>query len=457
MQISLNISRKECELVHEQSLRLLSEMGVTVLSNEAVECFKMAGGRVENQQVFLEEKIVEAHLKYLPKYFTLCSNKRKVVIGKGEICTMPAYGGTYVSRNGEITLGNREDFVNFTKLNQSNKYIKMSCPYNIEPFDIPVEYREVYRVAMALRYSDKPTFSAVGSGQAAARSIDFVKNYWDIKDKYLLLGNVNVSAPLIMGYATAETIMVHAKKNQPIMIACGSGLSGLTAPPTPGGNYLLANAAILAGIVLSQILQPGLPVVYGFPLFGVNPVKAETLVGGYAAPLFTLMAKGMADYYRIPFRAGGNFTDSKILDYQSGYESCLNLFSCLLGDVDCLMHTFGMEDALKTVNYNKYILDEGLYEILLNYLKGFEINDVTLMTDEILRTGSTGNYISWRNLKLIRKQYKTLGFGEGKTIEETLESTDREIKKRLDAYEFPESSKAQLKILKGYLPNEYID
>ncbi|KNZ42993.1 trimethylamine methyltransferase family protein [Acetobacterium bakii] len=457
MKLTLSISKKESELVHEQSLKILATMGLTVLSNAAVDVFKKAGAKIDGHQVYIDARMVEESLKTLPNHFSIYGNQHRVVIGKGDICTMPPYGGTYVSRNDQIRLGTRDDYINFTKLNHANEHINMSCPYSLEPFDVPLEHRDLFRMAMVLKYSDKPSLSLVGSRENAERSIEMIKRYRDISDDYVALGNVNISAPLIMGDSTSEAIMVHCEENQPLMIACGSGLSGLTAPPTHGGNLLLANAAILSGIVFSQILKPGLPVVYGLPLFGVDPYKAETLVGNSAAALFTLAAKGMSDYYNMPFRAGGTFTDAKHLDYQSGYESCLNLLSCLLAEVDCLMHSFGMEDSLKTINYNKYILDEWMYHGLKDYKKGFEINDVTLMMDEILRTGSTGNFISSTNLKLIRKEYSHHGFGEGKTMEETLKKTDAEIEKRLENYKLPHQSKNQKEIIRGYLPDEYID
>lgn len=457
MKLTLSISKKECDLIHEQSLKLLQTMGITIFSKEALEVFKKAGARVQENQVFIDADLVEESLKMVPHAFPIYSNTKRVVVGKGKLCSLPPYGGTYVSRNEHIALGTRNDYLNFTKLNQLNEYISMACPYTLEPFDIPLEQRNVYRMAMILKYSDKPSLSIVGSREESRKCIEMVRRYYGIANKPVVLGNVNVSAPMIMGLSTTETITVHCEENQPLMIACGSGLSGLTAPPTPGGNFLLANAGILAGIVFAQIQSPGLPIIYGLPLFGVDPFKAETSVGSPATALFTLAAKGMAEYYQIPFRAGGTFTDSKYLDYQSGFESGINLLSCLLAEVDCLMHSFGMEDALKTINYNKYVLDEYMYLSLKDFVKGMEINDVTIMTDEILKVGSTGNYISSRNLKLIRKQYPKHGFGEGKTKAEVLKKTDDEINRRLNNYEFSAPTKDQIKILRGYLPDEYID
>lgn len=405
MKLTLSISKRECDLIHEQSLKLLEIMGLTVLSKEALAIFRKAGAKVNGNQVFIHADLVEESLKLVPHSFPIYTNSKRVIIGKGELCTLPPYGGTYVSRNEQIDLGTRKDYLNFTKLNQQNNYIKMACPYTVEPFDIPPEHRDAYRMAMILKYSDKPSLSIVGSREDSRKSIEMVKRYYGLHHQPVVLGNVNVSAPMIMGHATTEVITVHCEENQPLMIACGSGLSGLTAPPTPGGNFLLANAEILAGIVFAQLQSPGLPIIYALPLFGVDPFKAETSVGSPATALFTLAAKGMAEYYKIPFRSGGTFTDSKYLDYQSGFESGINLLSCLLAEVDCLMHSFGMEDALKTINYNKYILDEYMYLSLKDFVKGMEINDVTTMMDEILKIGSRGNYISSRNLKLIRKQY----------------------------------------------------
>ena len=457
MKLTLSISKKECDLIHEQSLKLLEIMGITIFSKEALEIFKKAGARVEGKQVFLSAALVEESLKLVPNAFPVYSSVGRVVVGKGELCTMPSYGGTYVSRNEQIALGTRADYLNFTKLNQQNDLIKMASPYTVEPFDIPPEHRNTYRMAMLLKYSNKPSLSLVGSREDSQRCIEMVRRYYGMNHKPVVIGNVNIAAPMIMGNSTTEVISVHCEENQPLMIACGSGLSGLTAPPTPGGNFLLANAEILAGIVFAQIQSPGLPIIYALPLFGVEPFKAETTVGSSTTALFTLAAKGMAAYYQIPFRAGGTFTDAKYLDYQSGFESGINLLSSLLAEVDCLFHSFGMEDSLKTINYNKYILDEHMYLSLRDFVKGIEINNVTTMMDEIPKVGSSGNYISSRNLKLIRKQYRPHGFGEGKTKENVLKETDNEIIRRLACYEFPAPTNEQIEILRGYLPNEYID
>ncbi|MDO4289362.1 MAG: trimethylamine methyltransferase family protein [Eubacterium sp.] len=447
----------ECEQVHEYSLDILKNTGVIVRSERARALLKKHGAKISDMKAFMPEALVTQALKTAPESFGFKTPGHRVSVGGEALCTLPSYGATYVRRNGKRFLGTRKDFVNFTKLIQMNEELSLSCPYVLEPYDLPLEHRNAYKMVMSLKYSDKPTFSITEDGESARESIDMARRYFGDDSSYLLMGNVNISAPLLMSQGTAEAILVHGEKNQPVMVACGSGLSGLTAPPMPAANLLLSNSGVLAGVVLSQCARPGLPVIYGFPLFAVDPYNAGAAVGSPVTALFTMAAAEMGRFYKLPVRAGGTFTDAEQLDFQSGFESFMNLFSSLYAGVDCLMHTFGMEEGLNTLNYNKFILDEALYHTLQEFLGGFEINDVTLMAQEIQRAGCDGNYIGMRNLRLIRKQYRPYPFGEAAEEETVLEKTDLEIERRLEAYRMPESTAEQRDYLEGLLPRELVD
>lgn len=447
----------ECQQIHEYSLDILENTGVIVHSEAARAVFKKHGAKIQGKKVCLSPDIVETWLEAVPSSFTFKTPGHRTTVGKGVACAMPTYGATYVRHDNQTRLAGREDYIRFTKLNQSNERLSIACPYVLEPMDIPIDHREAYKMAMCLKYSDKPAYSMTQNAQSARDSIRFAKAYWDIHDSYILMGNINISAPLIMGEATADVILTHGEENQPLMVACGSGMSGLTAPPLPASNFLLSNAAVLSGIVLSQMVRPGLPVIYGFPLFGVNPYSADTAIGEPTTALFTMAAADMGRFYHIPTRSGGVFTDSRYLDYQSGFESFMNLFSCQFSGIDCIMHAFGMEDSLNTINYNKYIMDEALHDTVQYYLDGFEVNAVTLMLDEIKKTGCSDNYINMSNLRLIRKHYHPFPYKNTDGPNTVLEETSAVIDKRLAEYRAPALSAAQKKLIEGYVPKEFID
>lgn len=439
----------DCQTVHAYSLDVLYNTGVVVHSEDARKLYQKHGAKIDDKTVYIPEKMIESSLASAPNSFEMRTGKHRIVIGGDHLCTMPGYGATYVHRNHDKKLGNANDFICLTKLNQSNDLLNLSCPYVLEPFDIPIDCRDMYKIAVTLRYSDKPTFSIIRSRKSVEDSIQCIQELFDNHTDYMIIGNVNLSSPLIMSESTGDVILAHGRAKQPLMIACGSGLSGMTAPPVAASNFLLSNSQVLAGIVLAQIAHPGLPVIYGMPLFGVDPVAATVSIGDPTTALFTMAASEMGHFYHLPIRAGGNFTDSQQLDYQSGLESFMNLFSTLFSDVSLLMHTLGMEDGMNTISYNKYILDEILFHTVRSYLEGFKINDVTLMLDEIKQHGCTGNYINMRNLKLIRKQYHPFPHMDNNDLYENIDTI---INDRLSDYKQPDYTHAQLQILKKYVP-----
>lgn len=442
-------------MIHSYSVDILKTVGIAVQSEEARSIFEYNGAKIDGMQVYLDEKVIEKYLSCVPSSFSIQNADYNVEVGKGNLCAIPTYGAVKVSYNGKVRSSTRKDFINFSKLNHMSKHIDMSCPYILEPNDIPLEYKSIYKIAMSVKYSNKPTISISNNKNTAKNSIHFIKNFFDNKKDYILLGNVNLSSPLILGCDTSDVIRVHGEENQPLMIGT-SGLSGLTSPPTLASNFLLNNAATIAGIVFSQMVSPGLPVVYALPLFGMDSFNMHAAVGHPSTALFTMATAEMGRYYNIPVRSGGTYTDSNILDYQSGYESFINLFSTLFSKTDLLMHTFGMEDSLNTVSYNKYIVDEALFNNTITYLNGFEINEHTLMMDEIKKAGSTGNYININNLRLMSKEYPSYSF-HFQSFEHLIDETSKIVNDRIDSYKPLPLDKYQQKLLQSILPTKYID
>ncbi|MEG2651654.1 MAG: trimethylamine methyltransferase family protein, partial [Eubacterium sp.] len=71
------------------------------------------------------------------------------------------------------------------------------------------------------------------------------------------------------------------------------------------------NAEILTGVVMTQAIKPGAPMIYGsMP----TVFDMKTTVGSYAAPEFHLSvaaASEMCDYYHLPFFGTAGCSDAK--------------------------------------------------------------------------------------------------------------------------------------------------
>jgi trimethylamine--corrinoid protein Co-methyltransferase len=97
-------------------------------------------------------------------------------------------------------------------------------------------------------------------------------------------------------------------------------MAGSTSPVTLAGSLVQLNAEQLSGIVLTQLVRPGTPVLAGY-----IPGIADMRTGGYlgGAVEFGLMQAGaaqLAHFYQVPIYCSGGMTDAKLPDAQAGYE-----------------------------------------------------------------------------------------------------------------------------------------
>ena len=60
----------------------------------------------------------------------------------------------------------------------------------------------------------------------------------------------------------------------------------------------------------------------------------------------------------VPFRSGGNFTASKVPDYQAAYESAISFMATMQAGVNFNLHTAGWLEGGLAIGYEKFILDE---------------------------------------------------------------------------------------------------
>ena len=96
------ISKQGIEKIHEQTLRILSEVGVKFENQEALEVFKAHGVRVENDTVFIDEKTLMEALQNIPSQFILSSFKGDLVIGGDNTVFRPLGSNIYIQTGKEI-------------------------------------------------------------------------------------------------------------------------------------------------------------------------------------------------------------------------------------------------------------------------------------------------------------------------------------------------------------------
>ncbi|MDM8541007.1 trimethylamine methyltransferase family protein [Desulfococcaceae bacterium HSG9] len=391
----INFDTSVLDMIHNHSLEILYDTGIRFYSEKAVDVFKNRGFRVQGQTVYFEEKEIDNALKTVPAEFTVKARnpQKNIRIGGGDCLMAPGYGPPFIiEATGEKRNATLEDVHKFCKLVQTSEYLDFNSAIVVQPDDVPTATAHLDLLLSTILLTDKPIMGSTSSEIAALDSLKLAEMIWGSTNEPVMISLVDSLSPLQYADESVESLMVYAAAGQPVIIHSACSL-GTTGPITIAGSLIISNATTLAGISLSQLLNPGTPIVYGL---GGSPTEMRT--GGYvnASPedaQHTAIATVLGRYYGIPCRSQGALTESFSLDYQAGMESAMMLTTAALSGADVSLHTCGIYGSMLAMSFEKFIADEDLCGALKKLMKPVEFSKDAFAMDLIKEVGASGNYL----------------------------------------------------------------
>jgi len=155
------------------------------------------------------------------------------------------------------------------------------------------------------------------------------------------------------------------------------------------------NTEVLAGNALAQMINPGGPMVY-CPASTVADMRTAICI--YAPPeqfLINSTCLQMAiDYYKVPTRIMAGMTDSKEVDIQAGYDTMQNMMMGLMSGGHMIEQVFGVLDAIMTISYEKFIIDEEMMHRVIRICEGVDTSDSEMSLDVMKEVGPGGSYLA---------------------------------------------------------------
>ena len=391
----INFDKSILDQIHNRSLELLQECGIRFPSTKALEIFKSRDFRVDGQTVYFEEKDIVEALETVPSNFTIEARnpEKNICIGGGEYMMAPGYGPPFIiETSGEKRNATLEDVHTFCKLVQTSTCLDFNSSIVVQPNDVPTETAHLDILIGTILLTDKPLMGSTSSEVAALDSLKLAEKIWGNTKKPVMISLVDSLSPLQYSDESIEALMVYATAGQPVIIHSSCSL-GSTGPITIAGSLVISNATTLAGICLTQLLNPGTPIVYGL---GGSPTEMRT--GGYvnASPedaKHTAIVTALGRYYGFPCRSQGALTESFCLDYQAGMESAMMMTTAALSGVDVSLHTCGTYGSMLAMSFEKFIADEDLCGSLKKLMKPVEFSEEAFAMDLIKELGTSGNYL----------------------------------------------------------------
>lgn len=469
------ITRDEIELIHEYTLKILSEVGVVIESDYAAEVFAKNGAHVEGHKIFIDEALLKRGLSTVPKEFDIYSPSGKLTLGETAptICAGPVAPTTIQDfENNTYRPASLKDVAEYYMLQETSAVIDMpthSCQ-NTDDLDKSGDDFHTPQVAMGLKYCRKPIYQGntitpinYKKGflvEANRRLVKLHREFYDIWDKPVTMSNCCVLSPLAIGAEVVDTIVGAVLENQPVIIISCS-MTNLTCPPTLASAIVQDNANILAGIVLTQLINPGVGAVYGSVTSPTDMRNVQLATGAPEAVLMQMGLVAMGRYYNLPVRSGVSATTAVDLDFQCGAESMMTLMTGMLGKTDFILNAAGAYGGYNLGSLENFVLDEENIAYLSRVNQGLDITEDKLYFDLIKKTGPRGNYLKGRTPKDYRKEnyFPNIFVREGGSPADVIEKNGnlvararKVINERLESYELPDVTTTQKKLLNEYLP-----
>ncbi len=405
------LSPEDVEKIHQTSMRVMSEVGVRFPHEDAIAVFEEHGFKTEGEKVYLEEQQVMDALESVPKPFTIHARdpEKSVVVGDGSPVFAPGYGAPflvdYEEGKREPTLADYEDLARLAHVLPNQD---MSGHLLVEPADVEDAYLHMLKASML--YSDK-AFIGSAEGEVAARhtmemaSIIFGEDM--VREKPVTIALINSLSPLGYSDEMCSALMEYARWRQPVVIAA-LAMAGSTGPITLAGLLAMQSAELLAGVVLTQLVSPGTPVIYGSTSTNIDMRTGALAIGSPELSLMVSAHAQLARHYGLPSRSGGSLSDASFPDAQAGLESMLGLLTTVNSGVDFVLHAGGILSSYLAFSYEKFVIDDEMCGMMRRYEEGVQVDDETLAYDTIANVGSEGNYLTeMHTVKRCRTEFWT--------------------------------------------------
>lgn len=383
--------------LHQTALRVLRELGIRVLNDEARALFSSAGATVQGDMVHIDAELVESALQTAPSTITLAgaSSSTDVTLGGDNTAFVCVGGPPHFSdldrgkRNGSL-----EDCQNLIRLSEHYDVLHVLSP-NVEPVDVALEVRHLHTIHSQLTLGSKPFFIySRGTGQVedgfALAKIARGISQQEFEQRPWCYTVINTNSPRQLDIPMCQGIIDFARAGQMSVITPFT-LAGAMAPVTMTGALVLQHAEALAGITLAQLVRPGAPVMYGSFTSNVDMKSGSPAFG---TPEFVKAAFGagqLARHIGLPWR-GSAATASNIADEQSMYEFVMSAWGSILGGVNMLVHAAGWLEGGLTASIEKFILDIEVLQMFAGVFEPLGATDEDLAFEAIASVEPGGHF-----------------------------------------------------------------
>ena len=386
--------------IHDAAMRVLEDIGIVFLHEDAREILKKAGCSVDEATMnvrFDRDMVMELTAK-APSSFTMTPRNpdRALEIGNGKCAFgMVASPPNTMDLERGRRVGNRADFRDMLRLSQIFNCIHFNGGYPVEPIDIHASVRHLDAIYDLLTMTDKIIHAYSLGPERVEDAMEMVRiaaglSHEEFDAAPRMFTNINSSSPLKHDWPMLDGAMRLARRRQPVIIAPFT-LAGAMAPVTIVGSVVQQTAECLAAVALLQLISPGTPVVMGAFTSNVD-MKSGSPAFGTPEYMRAMQLSGqMARFYGLPWR-GSNANASNHPDGQAVWESQNSLVGVLSGHANVVFHAAGWVEGGLSASFEKVVMDCEMLQQWIYYNRPVDLSEDELAVEAIREVGPNGHF-----------------------------------------------------------------
>jgi len=394
------LSESQCEEIYFSALQLLERTGIDISDGGIRDFLQNKGVLIQEGRAYLPASIVQQALDTAPKVFTIYGRggeeSDSIPIRPNYVHYGPGSGciNFMDPRSGERRGFLREDAATTARVADALPNIDFVQPLGSIP--VRPEMTDIYEFAEQITHTTKPlvvysrTLEIIQTMHQIAIAVAGSEKEFIRRPNYLVLGSPG--SPLFADTEPSKRVIYCAEHKIPY-ISCSAVTLGATAPATIAGALIQVVAEELMEVVLTQLANPGAPVMMG----GIHSVMdMQTGILAYGAPEMNMLVAAqteIARYLGLPFFSTAGCTDSKVVDQQAAIEGALSIMISGLSGAN-LIHDVGYIEYGSTGSLQQLVLMDEVIGMVKHLLEGIDVTEKSMATDVIDRVGPRGQYLT---------------------------------------------------------------
>lgn len=400
------LSAEEKNMIHEESIRILEDVGVKFPSERALDLLEKGGAKIdrEKQIAYISRQMVDAALKAAPKEITLAARNESYDF------KMPsAFTGYHLDGCGmnmvDLETGERRSSVLSDLADAARVFDEMDLGYvywpPVSPLDISSEARSIAATATGFMNTSKHIQDEMKTAKEIPYVMELIK---------AVLGGDKLSAgrdiysvvyctvsPLCHDGDMLEANIDLCRYKVPI-VALPMPAAATTGPASLYSNVALSNAETLSALVIFELTEPGVPLIYASSL-GIANARNGLFQFGMPETIIQLVAIiEMGKYYHLPTTIAGCATDAKGYGGQTMMEKMATNLPLILAKPDTLVG-FGMYECSTTLSLGQIIIDHEVAKYCKRLYEGMNISPETDFFEDIKSVGQGGHFLKQKNTR----------------------------------------------------------